>query len=187
MTTLAPKFPQRGASALEGGCVTINPEGPGSASVPAPEVANLGIVRPPLVYLCSILTGVALDFVSPLPFLPRALSTPLGIATLLVAVVLFSFSLRQLRAAGTPVRGNKPTTVVVRTGPYRYSRNPIYLSFSLLQLAIAIWVNSLWVLATLGPAVVLMSCVVIPREEQYLERKFGVEYLEYKACVRRWV
>jgi protein-S-isoprenylcysteine O-methyltransferase Ste14 len=167
--------------------MTINPENPGSAPIPVPEVANLGVARPPLVYLCSILTGVALDFVFPLPFLPRPLGTPLGIAIILVAVLLFSFSLRQLRAAGTPVRGNQPTTVIVRTGPYRLSRNPIYLAFSLLQLGIAIGVNSLWVLATLGPAVLLLSCVVIPREEQYLERKFGAEYLEYKAGVRRWV
>jgi protein-S-isoprenylcysteine O-methyltransferase Ste14 len=167
--------------------VTIKPQGTGNASVPAPEGANLGVVRPPLVYLCSILIGVAVDFVFPLPFIPRPIGTPLGIAIVLVAVVLFSFSLRQLRAAGTPVRGNKPTTVIVRTGPYCFSRNPIYLSFSLLQLGIAIWVNSLWVLVTLAPAVVLMSCVVIPREEQYLERKFGAEYLAYKGFVRRWI
>jgi protein-S-isoprenylcysteine O-methyltransferase Ste14 len=167
--------------------VPINPEDPGSAPVPTPEVANLGVARPPLIFLCSILTGVMLDFVFPLPFLPPPLSMPFGIAIIVVAVVLFSWSLRQLRAAGTPVRGNQPTTVIVRTGPYRLSRNPIYLAFSLLQLGIAIWVNSLWVLATLGPAVLLVSCVVIPREEQYLERKFGAEYLEYKAGVRRWV
>jgi protein-S-isoprenylcysteine O-methyltransferase Ste14 len=167
--------------------VSLNPEDPGSASVPAPEVANLGVARPPLIYLGSILTGVALDFIFPRPFLPRPVSTPFGIAIILVAVVLFSVSLRQLRAAGTPVRGNQPTTVIVRTGPYRFSRNPIYLAFSLVQLGIAMWVNSLWVLVTLGLAVVLMSYVVIPREEQYLERKFGAEYLEYKAGVRRWV
>jgi len=167
--------------------VTIHPEDPGSASAPAPEVANLGIARPPLVFLCSILMGVTLDFVFPLPFLPRPLSMPFGIAIILVAVVLFSWSLRQLRAAGTPVRGNQPTTVIVRTGPYHLSRNPIYLAFSLLQLGIAMWVNSLWVLAKLGPAVGLMSWIVIPREEHYLERKFGAAYLEYKARVRRWV
>jgi protein-S-isoprenylcysteine O-methyltransferase Ste14 len=57
----------------------------------------------------------------------------------------------------------------------------------LLQLGIAVWVNSLWVLVTLVPAVALMSCVVIPREERYLERKFGAEYLAYKESVRRWI
>ena len=72
-------------------------------------------------------------------------------------------------------------------GPYRLSRNPIYLAFSLFQLGIAIWVNSVWLLATLVGAVALIQSVVIPSEEQYLERKFGVQYLDYKASVRRWL
>ena len=64
--------------------------------------------------------------------------------------------------------GNKPTTVLVRTGPYRCSRNPIYVAFSLFQLGTASWVNSVWLLATLIAAVALMVAVVIPREERYL-------------------
>jgi protein-S-isoprenylcysteine O-methyltransferase Ste14 len=104
-----------------------------------------------------------------------------------IALALCSYSVRQFRAAGTPVPGNKPTTVIVRTGPYRLSRNPIYLAFSLLHLGIAIWVNSLWLIATLIATVALMALVVIPREERYLERRFGAEYLDYKASVRRWL
>jgi protein-S-isoprenylcysteine O-methyltransferase Ste14 len=75
----------------------------------------------------------------------------------------------------------------VRTGPYRWSRNPIYLSFSLLQLGIAFWVNSLWLLVTLVPAVALVSFVVIPREERYLKTRFPSDYLTYTASVRRWL
>ncbi|HEV8615619.1 MAG TPA: isoprenylcysteine carboxylmethyltransferase family protein, partial [Methylomirabilota bacterium] len=86
-----------------------------------------------------------------------------------------------------PVPARKPTTVIVRTGPYRFSRNPIYLAFSLLQLGIAIWTNSVWLLATLVGAVALIHYVVIPREEQYLERRFGAQYLSYKVSVRRWL
>jgi protein-S-isoprenylcysteine O-methyltransferase Ste14 len=58
---------------------------------------------------------------------------------------------------------------------------------SILQLGIACWLNSIWVLGTLGAAMGLMTWVVIPREERYLERKFGAEYLQYKAKVRRWI
>jgi protein-S-isoprenylcysteine O-methyltransferase Ste14 len=104
-----------------------------------------------------------------------------------VAIALFSYSVVKFQAAGTPVPARKPTTVIVRTGPYRFSRNPIYLAFSLFQLGIAMWVNSLWLLATLVGAVTLMHCVVIPREEQYLERRFGAEYLDYRRSVRRWL
>jgi len=101
-------------------------------------------------------------------------------------MALFVSSAGKFRAAGTAVPANKPTTAIVRTGPYRFSRNPIYLAFSLLQLGIAIWVNSLWLLATLAVALALIH-VVIAREERYLERKFGAEYLAYKASVRRWL
>ena len=106
---------------------------------------------------------------------------------MLGAVALFIAAVRTFRAAGTPIPGNRPTTTVVRHGPYRFSRNPIYLAFSLLELGIALWVGSAWVLATLVGAVALMSFVVIPREERYLGARFPSEYLPYQASVRRWI
>ena len=121
----------------------------------------------------------------PLPFLPGTLVVPLGVPLVAVAIALFSYSVAKFRAAGTPVPARKPTTVIVRTGPYRFSRNPIYLAFSVFQLGIAIWANSVWLLATLVGAVALIHYVVIRREEQFLERKFGAQYLDYKASVRR--
>ena len=151
------------------------------------EVANLGIMRPPLVYLSAIGLGLLLHFAWPLRLVSRAVSGPLGGTAVLVAVALFLSAVRTFRTAGTPVPGNLPTTTIVRTGPYRCSRNPIYLSFSLLQLGVAFWANSLWLLVTLIPAVALMSFVVIPREEQYLETRFPSDYLPYKASVRRWL
>jgi protein-S-isoprenylcysteine O-methyltransferase Ste14 len=153
----------------------------------AQDVANLGLVRPPLVYLISLVSGAVIQLAKPLPFLPGTLPLPLGAPLVVAAVALFSYSVSTFRAAGTPVLARKPTTTIVRTGPYRFSRNPIYLSFSLFQLGIAIWANSVWLLATLGAAVVLIHYVVIPREERYLERKFGAQYLDYKASVRRWL
>jgi protein-S-isoprenylcysteine O-methyltransferase Ste14 len=151
------------------------------------HVPKLGVVRPPLVYLASILVGGLIQFAAPLLLLPQSLALPVGASLVVVAIGLFASAVAKFRAAGTPVPARKPTTAIVRTGPYRFSRNPIYLAFSLLQLGIAIWVNSLWLLATLVVAVALMHYVVIPREEQYLERRFGSQYLEYKASVRRWL
>jgi len=139
------------------------------------------------VYLISLAAGVALQLGKPVPFLPAALVVPIGAPLVMVAVALFAYSVSTFRAAGTPVPARQPTTAIVRTGPYRFSRNPIYLAFSLFQLGIAIWVNSVWLLATLVAAVALIHYVVIPREEQYLERRFGAQYLDYKASVRRWV
>jgi protein-S-isoprenylcysteine O-methyltransferase Ste14 len=112
------------------------------------DTTNVGLVRPPLVYLVSLVVGVLLQLTIPLPFLPRTLATPLGATLVAVTITLFSYSVMEYRAARTPVPARKPTTVIVRTGPYRFSRNPIYLAFSLLQLGIGTWVNSLWLLGT---------------------------------------
>lgn len=153
----------------------------------AKDVANLGLVRPPLVYLISLVAGASIQLAMPFPFLPRGLAVPLGVPLVVVAIALFAYSVTTFRAAGTPVPARKPTRAIVRTGPYRFSRNPIYLAFSLIHLGIAIWVNSVWLLATLIGAVALIHFVVIPKEERYLERRFGARYLDYKASVRRWL
>ena len=166
--------------------MTSGPQHGGGSST-ARDVANLGLVRPPLMYLTSLILGAVIQLAIPLPFLPRTLVVPLGVPLVAVALVLFSYSVAKFRVAGTPVPARKPTTVIVRTGPYSVSRNPIYLAFSVLQLGIAIWVNSVWLLATLVGAVALIHYVVIPREELYLEGKFGAQYLDYKASVRRWL
>ena len=167
--------------------MTSDPQGNLDPARPVPEAANLGVARPPLVYLSSIALGVILHFVWPISVLPRGLTPGLGATVVLLAIGLFLFAIRTFRAAGTPVPGNRPTTTIVRTGPYRFSRNPIYLAFSLLQLGIALWVNSLWMVLTLLASVTLMSLVVIPREERYLEARFPSEYHPYKASVRRWL
>lgn len=152
-----------------------------------PEVANLGLIRPPLVYLASIALGLAVHAVWPAHLVPRFVGHSLGPIVVVVAVALFVAAVRTFRAAGTAVPGNRPTTAIVRSGPYRVSRNPIYLAFSLFQLGLSLWVNSLGLLAALVPAIALMSLVVIPREERYLEARFPSEYLSYKSAVRRWL
>src|SRR5262245_38660271 len=167
--------------------MTTRPPQDDGASSAAPDVAHGGLVRPPLVYLASILIGVVIHLARPLPLLPGGLAVPLGVPLVAVAIALLCYSVAKFRAVGTPVPARKPTTAIVRTGPYRFSRNPIYLSFTLFQLGIAIWVNSVWLVATLVGAVALIQCLVIRREERYLERKFGAEYLDYKASVRRWL
>jgi protein-S-isoprenylcysteine O-methyltransferase Ste14 len=154
---------------------------------PTPDVANVGPLRPPFVYLASIVLGMLLHFVWPARLVSASVSTPLGVVVTLLAVALFVSAVRTLRAAGTPIPGNRPTMAIVRTGPYRFSRNPIYLAFTLFQIGLSFWVNSLALLATLIPVVALMSLIVIPREERYLEARFPSEYLPYKASVRRWL
>jgi len=145
-----------------------------------------GLLRPPIVFLAAILAGIALNQAWRLRFLPSSLWLPGALVTL-CAALLFLFSLREFRAADTSVRGSKRPVAIVRTGPYRFSRNPIYLSFVLLVIGLSIWLNDLWLLVTLVPAVGFIALVVVPREERFLERNFRDQYASYKAAVRRWL
>jgi protein-S-isoprenylcysteine O-methyltransferase Ste14 len=156
-------------------------ENQGTKSGPLP-----GLLRPPIVFLFAILLGIVLNRVWPLPFRPSILwwFGPLFTGC---AVVLFLLSFREFRAAGTSVRGCERTTAIVRTGPYRFSRNPIYVSFVLLVLGLSVWLNDLWLLVTLVPAVGIIRTVVIPREERFLEHNFHEQYASYKGTVRRWL
>jgi protein-S-isoprenylcysteine O-methyltransferase Ste14 len=151
------------------------------------ETAKLGVFRPPVIYGASIIIGLAFHWIWPRPLLSGAALAAVGSAVVAASLLLLGAAVRRFRAAGTPVPARKPTTAIVRTGPYRFSRNPIYLAFSMLQLGIAIWVNSWWLVATLAGAIVLIHYVVIPREERYLEARFGDEYRDYRTSVRRWL
>ena len=158
------------------------------STTPARERDHAGVVAPPpLIYLVGILLGWGLQALRPAPFLPPALARGIGIPLVAAALVLFVLSIREFRRARTSVRPDRPTTVIIRTGPYRFSRNPLYLALSLLHLGIAAWANSAWLLVTLAFALSVMSAGVIAREERYLERKFGEEYRRYRAVVRRWL
>ena len=89
--------------------------------------------------------------------------------------------------AGSNVPTRLPTTIIVETGPYRFTRNPIYLGMVLGLIGLAIAFNSLWPLMTLVPFALVIRYGVIAREEAYLERKFGDVYRHYRARVRRWL
>jgi protein-S-isoprenylcysteine O-methyltransferase Ste14 len=157
-----------------------------SPEKPKADVANLGLIRPPLVYLASIGLGLLVHLFWPMQFLPGSISVPVGVLLVVAAVALFVSSVRTFKKAGTPVPGNQPTTTIVRAGPYGFSRNPIYLAFTLFQLGLAAWVNSVGLLVALLPALALMV-MVIAREERYLEARFPSEYPQYKREVRRWL
>jgi protein-S-isoprenylcysteine O-methyltransferase Ste14 len=153
---------------------------------PMPLAANLGAARPPTIYMIAIVVGLGLHFAWPIRFVPNSARLFGGFA-IVFAATLFIWSTRTFRSAGTPVPGNQPTSTIVKVGPYRVSRNPIYFSFSLFQAGVALGVNDAWILITLLPAIAVISFVVIPREERYLESNFGDEYAMYKASVRRWL
>jgi protein-S-isoprenylcysteine O-methyltransferase Ste14 len=101
--------------------------------------------------------------------------------------VLLVLAVLEFKRSDTSPKPHKPTTAIVASGPYAVTRNPIYLAFTMIQVGIALWAGSGWMLAFLVPVLVLTHYGVIVREERYLERKFGDEYLNYRGRVRRWM
>lgn len=142
---------------------------------------------PPVLVAFVIAAGVALWFIAPLA-LPRgvsaaALAAPFAAA----AVALLAWSARTLRHAHTAVIPYHETTSLVTSGPYRFTRNPIYLAFLVAQAALAFALSNGWLLILLPVSWYLLDVVQVRREEQYLVRKFGEAYYAYARRVRRWI
>ena len=149
---------------------------------------NPGIkVPPPLIYVVPLLLGLLLDTRKHISFLPRGAARAMGWPLLGGGVVLNGWFLKTIRDAEVPVRTDKPVPKLTTEGPFRLSRNPGYLSFVMVYAGIALLRNSLWAILLLPLVVMVMQREVIGREESYLERTFGEEYLAYKVRVRRWV
>ncbi len=150
---------------------------------------NPGInVPPPLIYVVPLILGLLLDRRAHIPFLPRSAALSLGWPLIGGWVVLSKWSLQTIGDAEVPIRTDKPVPRLITTeGPFRYSRNPAYLALAMLYAGIAVLRNSLWAILLLPVVLGVIQREVIGREERYLERTFGEEYLAYKARVRRWV
>ncbi len=92
-----------------------------------------------------------------------------------------------MRRARTSVNPSRPTTALLTAGPYRLTRNPMYLAMVIQYVGLALLFNALWAIVLLPLALVIIHFTVIKREERYLEQKFGEDYRAYKARVRRWL
>ncbi len=145
------------------------------------------IARPPLIYLGFLALGWMLHALLPIYVLPRVWSRLLGVLLIGSGAVIGGAALRAMYRADTNPDPHQPTTAIVTDGPFKYTRNPIYVSFTLIYAGIAALANSIWTLLLLPGVLVIMQRGVIEREERYLERKFGDDYRSYKARVRRWI
>ncbi|EKE75135.1 methyltransferase family protein [Gallaecimonas xiamenensis] len=140
-----------------------------------------GIVfPPPLILVAGFVIGLGLDQLYPAPLKPLAwLLVVLGLA--ITAWALASFKL-----AKTPIFPNKDATQLVVKGPYRFSRNPMYLGLAVSYLGLALWLTSPFALALLPVSLYVLWLLVIRREEAHLLDKFGEDYRHYCDKVRRW-
>ncbi len=145
------------------------------------------LLPPPLTYLLPLVFGLLLDRRIHLPFLPRSVARSLGWLLLGNGVLLNGWFNFTMRRTDTPIDPRKPVSKLVTDGPFRYTRNPAYLSLTLIYAGVAVLRNAFWAISFLPLVLYVIRRDQIEREEQYLERVFGEEYLTYKTSVRRWV
>ena len=146
------------------------------------------IIRPPLAWGLAVIAGLALDWLLPLPFLPDDLQKGfLGVSVFVLALALLAWAIVTMTGAGSNVPTNRPTTTIVESGPYRFTRNPIYLGMVLGLIGLGIAFDNLWLLVMLVPFALVIRYGVVAREEAYLERTFSDAYRGYRRRVRRWL
>jgi protein-S-isoprenylcysteine O-methyltransferase Ste14 len=142
---------------------------------------------PPLVYGGGFALGYLIDKYLPTALFPEFMSAFVGWSLIALGVLIAAFALSAFRRARTPVNPYAQTTALVTGGPFRFSRNPLYLALTVIYLGAAALLNSLWPVLVLPGVLWLLHWGVIVREEHYLARKFGPAYHDYKARVRRWL
>ena len=144
------------------------------------------IAPPPAIYLIAVLIGLMTDYFFPFSFMPESFQLPIGLLIILPSVTLAALSFREFKKAETNVDPYKPSTAIITSGPFRYTRNPLYVTLSFVIIGVGIWLDNIWIIAMLVPVLILMHYGVIKKEEQYLTKKFGDKYLKYKETVPRW-
>jgi protein-S-isoprenylcysteine O-methyltransferase Ste14 len=142
-------------------------------------------VPPPVLVGAAILAGWALSWLLPLPVAPGV--PGLGNAVIALALGLMLWAVVVMLRAGTDPRPDRPDSALLEAGPFRFSRNPIYLGFLLAAAGLALRSGELWSWLAVAAIYIVLARHVIAREEAYLAARFGAAYDTYRARVRRWL
>lgn len=150
----------------------------------APDI----VILPPLLVGGALLIGLGLHFwawtLEPLPVAPARV---VGLAVFVAGGVLAHLAHRAFQRAGTNVMPTRPTLALATDGPYRYTRNPLYIAALGVYLGVSLWVDSAVMMLLLPVVAAGLHWGAVLPEERYLERKFGDEYAKYRGRVRRWL
>jgi protein-S-isoprenylcysteine O-methyltransferase Ste14 len=144
-------------------------------------------VLPPVLYGGAFVVVLLLHWAWPLTIVRQPIAFWLGLVLLVPALALAAWGRRTMHEAGTNISPLKPAVSLVTSGPFRFSRNPLYVALTVLYLGFTILLNSWWGVILLIPVLVVLHWGVVRREERYLELKFGEEYAKYRSRVRRYL
>lgn len=148
------------------------------------QPSNSGVrIFPPAIHLGAIALGFLLQWAVPIPMFGMRIPGRILIA---FALALMVWSIIVMARAGTTPNPTRPTTALLTTGPFRLTRNPMYLAWELIVIGVGLAANAPWVILMAIPAAILTRRLVIDKEERYLDTTFGSEYRDYKSRVRRW-
>jgi protein-S-isoprenylcysteine O-methyltransferase Ste14 len=153
----------------------------------APSDAPAVRIIPPLIYLAGLIVGGLASFVLPTRVMPAPLAWTIGGILLLFGVTLAGSAIFRFKSAGTTVRPDRAPSRLVIAGPYKFTRNPMYLGLAVVYLGIAVADQSLWALVLLPAVLLIIRRRAIAPEEAFLERRFGADYTSYQAKVARWL
>jgi protein-S-isoprenylcysteine O-methyltransferase Ste14 len=142
---------------------------------------------PPLTFAVPLIVGLLIGRWCPLVILSAFPARVTGIILLAAGLAFGGRASILFLRRGTSVLPFRPTTVFVAQGPFRFSRNPMYVGMALIYIGVSLLFRAVWPLLFLPLVVLVVQKTAIEREEAYLERRFGQQYLEYKAKVRRWL
>lgn len=144
-------------------------------------------VIPPFIFTIAMLIAFSINWFSPVHIVPDNVQLQLGFAVILIGLAPLPWIFFAFTRAKTTLHADHKASALITNGPYRFSRNPIYLSLISICLGIGICADNIWVLPALAAAIWYLFRTVIAVEEQYLEAHFGDEYRAYKQRVRRWI
>lgn len=145
---------------------------------------------PPILYLGALAAGVALHWFVPLPWLLPPLSEFLfavGWLVVAAAIAIYFAAIRTMRRANTTVAPNRASQHLVTSGPFSFTRNPLYLANTMVMIGIGLIAGIVWLILLAPIAAFATQKLAIEGEERHLEARFGKKYRDYARKVRRWV
>jgi protein-S-isoprenylcysteine O-methyltransferase Ste14 len=149
---------------------------------------NPGVIaRPPLLYAGALIVALLINLILPLPIFGDTLGRWFGLLLAILGAGIGAWGTYSLITGGTNVNPTLPTTSIVTSGPYQFSRNPLYLALTLIFIGLTLIMNTWWGILALIPLLLVMHNAVVLREERYLEEKFGESYRHYRSQVRRYL
>ena len=144
-------------------------------------------IIPPLVYLAGLVIGFLANIWIPIKVVPSLVAWTSGGILIFCGAVVTGSAVLKFKDGGTTVRPDRAASTLVIAGPYKITRNPMYLGLAFVYAGIAIAGQSVWALILLAVVLIIVQRGAIEPEEAFLEKRFGADYLSYKEKVRRWI